>query len=965
MTSASAPPDAGSLALTILRIVANVDILETARSNHILTSVPSGYVIEPDLAALQAVLHYIKVTDVAADGHCFYRAAARAMLGIDQEWRFSELRALTATMLDTEPCNATDEGAFVDEWHNQAFPRRIVPLPGYPSRTVRFVDGTMRGFSDVFLSNIEAWVSGAHSPEGVDVIARLRNIFGIDAQQCPTAALHARQVYIRSPDGVFPESGRVSWAEQTEIVALQYKLQVTFACFVACRNQQTNDLCAAMFPADMSSDIGLEASKIVPVGFIGYHYVSIDEVQQDDTNGDDDDEDGDGGDGNDDNGGDNGQNDNDHVRRGPIVPELPEMIATLDEVRAAIRELKTNEFPELVIVSSDIRRVRVVCKGEPLNDAGKQTVCIQYSYDRTAGAYFLRVNLLHVCGSAGARSPFERRTPTELLNEINGLDMAKGVNTSNVKAMLAGRGIIVSQSKAQRIAALALDRLYGTLEENYATLRSYLQEYGKQAGTTFYSHIDGSALGDFRAVFVVPPYAKQFTRYSVRMIMSDACHSVRRSGGGLWIVTAVPLVGVAFRKGALSSTIVVALSFHNCTESNDAWNYHFSHMLAAGLFSHNGKMLVATDGRVGVPGVIEGQVSPTSGSARKMFHHVRDLMHIARNIAAHRQTNNVAASWSVIVSLLRPIAMAKSPNEMQSLVNDLMRAQHRSGIDLQIRQHLQRFIVNNMLGTTDVDQRISRSSWLMCYADAPRFGLVTTNNVESFMAAFLRIGARGAPIRAALATVLQYCNDTYVRVQETLGLVPDTPPNPAVEIKMVRRELRPMYGSMGEQFVNASRIARQYRVAMAIDNSGGNVQLPNGSSFAVSITNGKCSCGWPATMGVPCSHAVTVANRAGGNALQRFIAPGLLYEDLKAAMNYTVQPVSIDVSQLPKDNLRKGPVLGAEQVRRQQQSASTRGRPRSEKRRPSAGENQPQTCRTCHQPNHNSRSCSRQQPQGQ
>jgi hypothetical protein len=88
-----------------------------------------------------------------------------------------------------------------------------------------------------------------------------------------------------------------------------------------------------------------------------------------------------------------------------------------------------------------------------------------------------------------------------------------------------------------------------------------------------------------KSCFVVPAYAKTFTRHSVRLC---ALHVVEVSGGGLWIATTVPLVGTD------DGTVVVALSYHaadvGLVQAGTA--HHLDHMTHADLFANRDKLLV-------------------------------------------------------------------------------------------------------------------------------------------------------------------------------------------------------------------------------------------------------------------------------------------------------------------------------------------------------------------------------------
>jgi len=951
-SSIAAAHTPAELSITLERFTANNDIMDALMADGIMNGMREhdrDVELVGSADVLQAHFPKIEITDVRADGNCLYRAAARGMF--DDESLHSRLRELAASMLDTEPCKETDEGAFADVWTRdddvEDLPRRRVYGNNDPVPWRRFVDPKMWSTTEGYLFTLRTWASGSHSPEGVNLISRIRRALGVDAQSSPSHALLARQSYIRCIEGVFEEPGRRSWAEGFEVDLLQLKFNVRFATAAVFRHRAADETFTAFLHT-----VDRTSSAYVPLGFLGLHYVSFDQVRQMQDSrscGD--------GDDNDDDSDDDSDDQADRFPETMFTPYLPQFVATVEDVRQAIRICKSTALPHVRISTSGSDRVLVECTACPLIN-GKFKVCIHYRFDRDAQMFRLITCTEHNCRGAGAGSRFDQRTPAELVQQLEGLDLSKGPTLAAVKAMLAGRGIVVSRAKLGRIASLAFEREYGSLEDNYSTLRDFLRHYARTA--PFYWHVDADASDAFRAVFVAPSYAQRFTGSSVRLCMSDASHSAHRSGGGIWLATVVPVIGVALQKGAKSCTIVVAASFHNCTESNDAWAYHFMHIRAAKLFDGATRVLVATDGRVGVPSVVEKQETYASG----LFVHVRDLIHIARNIAARKVANSTAhvvdLGWSAIYTLLQPISMAKTVREANALIQNLLQNRHSSKIALPPRQQLHTFITTRMLGIDDGDATIARGTWMMCYAKGPRFGLITTNNVESFMAAFLRIGARHVPIRAGIGMLLQWCDQQYLKVQQFLGL--GAAADDTVVRAAVRHELRPMYGTSGELYVGATKhTVHVNRIAMAADNSGGNVSFSNGTTYFASITDGTCTCGWPWTMGVPCSHAVAVIRRASSNRLDKFIAFGLLYEQLKTAMSFEIKPVTVDVAYLHKDGLHKGPVLSADEARRTT-AASNRGRPQSTKRKASLGEKQVQLCRTCKQPGHNSRSCPRRQP---
>ncbi|MBT9559369.1 MAG: hypothetical protein IV100_25295 [Myxococcales bacterium] len=225
--------------------------------------------------------------------------------------------------------------------------------------------------------------------------------------------------------------------------------------------------------------------------------------------------------------------------------------------------------------------------------------------------------------------------------------------------------------------------------------------------------------------------------------------------------------------------------------------------------------------------------------------------------------------------------------------------------------------------------------WAQAYAVGPRCGLVTTNNAETFNASLSASGARQAPLRSALMTILSLASKQYRDLQQIVlsGDLDGDDVN-----KQVAKAMRPAYGQLGERFLVAQKAAGQDVVSITKqpDVNAYDVKLRNNTSVVVSVVDYTCTWGWPQTMGTPCAHAIYVANN-NPSMLRCFFAHGLRYEQLRAAFDFQLVDPSIDLATLEKRNLVKllptkadGTAIGSEKP--------GRGRPKSDKRIPSVGE---------------------------
>jgi hypothetical protein len=153
-----------------------------------------------------------------------------------------QLRELTASALDVERCAADADGAFADEWSSDSgFPRRVTSSAAAPAQAFLFVNPLVRPLTETILQVLMPWVSGEHSPEGcgTTLIDRLKNNFGANAQSTPTRALSARQIYIRSPEDLFPDNpGRITYADALEIFLLEAILNVRFSLLSAFQHKR-------------------------------------------------------------------------------------------------------------------------------------------------------------------------------------------------------------------------------------------------------------------------------------------------------------------------------------------------------------------------------------------------------------------------------------------------------------------------------------------------------------------------------------------------------------------------------------------------------------------------------------------------------------------------------------------------------------------------------------------------------
>ncbi len=156
---------------------------------------------------------------------------------------------------------------------------------------------------------------------------------------------------------------------------------------------------------------------------------------------------------------------------------------------------------------------------------------------------------------------------------------------------------------------------------------------------------------------------------------------------------------------------------------------------------------------------------------------------------------------------------------------------------------------------------------------------------------------------------------------------------------VMREELKPFYGTLGQRALEQRQLLPGVgRVNLAFNNDG----RANGSAivqtlreqaaFNVNWAERTCSCGLPQTLGVPCVHVYAVERevQVPPHVVAQFTARGVLRAHLLSAMQHKIKPVAINMSQLQRDGLRKGPVVLADGST---QSAKKRGRPSDEKAR--------------------------------
>lgn len=917
---------------------------------------------------------------VAGDGHCFYRAVALAMYGDKTDEKVLQVREWTASSLDVERCEANADGAFTDEWPPETFPRRCVSSAAAPAQTFRFVNPLVRPITDTILQVLMPWVSGEHSPEGfgTTLIDRLKNNFGVDAQSTPTLALSARQIYIRSPKDLFPDNpDRISYADALEIFLLEAILKVRISLLSAYADAANVVTLSRSF-IDGSIVQNNDDRLIVTLAHTPNHFdalrtLDLDEVAESDSDSEssissDSEDDGVGA-----AAAATSTTSTTSTISAPSFREDPYIVAlegrefsSRADVVAFVRQLATNELRGLAIRKSDERRVAVVCTEE--RDPTRAVLVFK---PNVSGEWSVVVNESHFCASAGRPAKYDKRTPEELLSAIHGL-LNGPITIKTVHAALRAIGVRVEKSKLSRIVDMAHKRMYGDEATNYATLRAFLLQH-QAADSSFYFHIESSMVDGaelFERLFVAPGYAGSFTAYCSRACMADACHAKVSGGGGIFIVTVVPIVGVSLNAASKSTTIVVAISKHNSTETNKAWEYHLDQLRLAGLFAGVEPVITVTDNRAGLRELVERL--PTAGLAP--FISQLDVPHLARMVAAAKDDKKnkiVHMSWVAVCSILARFAVVRTEHELNELLNDLFAEKPKSDLfkryDLAPRRELRAYMFNVLLRSD------MRSRWMSLYVRVPRLDIYHSQSVESFNAVLLKMGARHAPIRAAFSMILQYLAERFDAVKRFIGI--DAPEGLSPDVMPIA--VKPFYGTLGQRALEQRQLLSGVgRVQLALDSGGranGNaiVQMLHGqTAFSVNWAARTCTCGMPQTLGVPCVHVFAVAReeQAPLHMVAQFTARGVMRAHLLSAMQHKIEPVAIDMSSLQRDGLRKGPVVLADGTT--QSTAAKRGRPPAEKRILSTGEElssaqpekkkKPQVCGKCKQPGHNKARCGQQ-----
>jgi hypothetical protein len=520
----------------------------------------------------------------------------------------------------------------------------------------------------------------------------------------------------------------------------------------------------------------------------------------------------------------------------------------------------------------------------------------------------------------------EQRTPAELAQLVVGVDIS-ALSSKSVRAALQSKGVrAVSRSKISRIIQYKYAATYGSLEINYSTLRAYFMAVASQH-KDFYYHIRSTQTADgdsFTSCFFTLPYARRFTQKCVRYLATDATWARRQgtgNGGGTWVFSVAPIVGLSRpnSRHTQSSSVLIAATFYNGTENNDTWDYHLKHLAAANLFIGDAPVVIAHDDRNGVDELVN--------KASSKFVNWLDLCHIARNVAGDK-TLQICAGWPAILKTLRPIALSKTTAEFDKEMADLVKAPPEgAALDLAQRQKLHGYIIRRFVKRA--------RCWVAFYCSAPTYGLQTTNNVETHNAVMNTIGVRNMPIRAAVATLLAWAAEKFHEIQQLT-----TPPTDDTLIRWpLREELLPLFGRLGEDFLKTQTALSTVKNSnLSADGLGGQVQMQDLSTFNVTITGtvGRCSCGKPQTLGVPCVHVVriwTMRARPTG-FLGLFIAPGLKQADLKHSVYGQAGACSIDMALLARDKLFKP----AAAKTNGEPLAQRKGRQQGEKRKKSIGE---------------------------
>jgi hypothetical protein len=346
----------------------------------------------------------------------------------------------------------------------------------------------------------------------------------------------------------------------------------------------------------------------------------------------------------------------------------------------------------------------------------------------------------------------------------------------------------------------------------------------------------------------------------------------------------------------------------------------------------------------------------------------------------------VHMSWVAISSILARFAVVRTAHELNALLNDLVAEKPKSDLfkkyDVAPRKELSEYMFKELL-TYDM-----RSRWMSLYVRVPRLDIYHSQSVESFNAVLLKMGARHAPLCAALYLILQYLAERFDAVKRFIGIGASD----GLQSIVMREELKPFYGTLGQRALEQRQLLPGIgRVQLAFDSDGranGNAivqMLREQAAFNVNWAARTCTCGMPQTLGVPCVHVFAMAReeQAPQHVVAQFTARGVMRAHLLSAMQHKIKPVAIDMSRLLRDGLRKGPVVLADGTT---QSAKKRGRPSAEKRIPSTGEEQqrkrpaeaaaaaassssssaqpekkrPQVCGKCKQPGHNKASCGKQ-----
>jgi hypothetical protein len=483
-----------------------------------------------DVGSLKAVMKEVDrklvLVPVAGDGHCFYRAAALSMYGDKTDEMARQLRELTASALDVERCAADADGAFADEWSSASgFHRRVISSAAAPAQTFRFVNPLVRPITETILQVLMPWVSGVHSPEGcgTTLIDRLKNNFGADAQSTPTRALSARQIYIRSPEDLFPDNpGRITYADALEIFLLEAILNVRFSLLSAFADAANSVTLSCNF-IDGSIVQDNDDRVIVTFAHTPNHFdvlralydVADSDSDSDSSVGSDSEDDGVGAAAAATSTTSTTSATSSAPTKAPLFFREDPYVATLEDqefasradVVAFVHQLASNELRGLAIRKSDERRVVVVCTEE--RDPKRAVLVFK---PNESGKWKVVVNEGHLCASAGRASKFDKRTPDELLNAIPGV-LGGPITIKTVHAALRTIGARVEKSKLSRIVDIARDRVYGDEATNYATLRAFLKQH-QDADPHFYYDVKSSMVNAtefFKHAFLAPGYARSFT----------------------------------------------------------------------------------------------------------------------------------------------------------------------------------------------------------------------------------------------------------------------------------------------------------------------------------------------------------------------------------------------------------------------------------------------------------------------